>query len=325
MTERDTVLPYQLKRGDRIAVISPAGPVRDREALDRGMKRLTTAGYRPELLPHALESTTAEAGQFLAGDDVGRHADLQAAMDRPEYRAIWCTRGGYGCTRILERIDWSKWRKDPKPLIGYSDVTALLAAAWAETSVVGFHGPMVGTSTALATGETLEQHQLALVTEPERARPWPTTPAFGRVLRAGAATGPLVGGNLSLVCALLGTPWQIKTDGALLFLEDIGEAPYRLDRMLVQLRQAGCLRRIAGLLLGDFHLDKTPWGSVQDGVVAVLRDHCSDLNVPVAYAMPFGHRPQSWTLPFGQRARLDTSKPDRPPRFQLSGPSVRPR
>lgn len=314
-----SIRPFALRPSDRVAVVAPAGPVRDREALDRGLARWRRYGWRPVVMPHALERHG-----YLAGDDEARAADLQRALEDPDLRAIVCARGGYGVMRILDRIDWEPLRSDPKPIVGYSDITALLAAAHAETGLVGLHGPMVAVSRAHALGPACEALQRRLLTETGRPPGLPADPEhLPHVLRPGVAEGRLVGGNLSLVCASMGTPWQIDPRGALLFLEDVGEAPYRLDRMLTQLRLAGVLQVAAGIVLGDFHLENTPPASVQGEVVAVLEDRLGDLRIPVAHGFPFGHRPRSWTLPYGGLARLVAEDPRAPARLELLEPAVR--
>lgn len=314
-----SIRPPALRPSDRVAVVAPAGPVRDREAFARGLARWRRYGWRPVVMPHALERHG-----YLAGDDDSRAADLQRAFEDPGLRAIVCARGGYGVMRVLDRIDWEPLRADPKPIVGYSDVTALLAAAHAETGVIGLHGPMVAVSRALSMGPDGELLQRQLLTRTGRPPELPDDPDHvPHVLRPGIAEGRLVGGNLSLVCALIGTRWQIDTRGALLFLEDTGEAPYRLDRMLTQLRLAGLLQPAAGVVLGDFHLKNTPPASVQGEVVAVLQDRLADLDIPVAHGFPFGHRPRSWTLPYGGLARLFAEEPRAPARLELLEPAVR--
>ena len=179
---------------------------------------------------------------------------------------------------------------------------------------------MVATTEAMDPGEANWKLQRALLTDASKPATLPH--GGGRTLRAGTAQGALLGGNLALVQSLLATPWQIETDGALLFLEDIGEAPYRVDRMLTQLRQTGALDRAAGILLGDFHVDDTALASVHAPMQSVLEERLEGLSIPVVCDMPFGHRPGSWTLPFGTRARL-TAEAGTAPTLELLEPSVR--
>ncbi len=313
--------PKALHKGDRIAVVSPASAVRAKQSLDAGIARLRRLGFRPQLMPHALASLDYPSKGQLAGSDDDRLADLQAAISDPQWRGIFCTRGGYGVTRLLERIDFAPLRKDPKPVLGYSDITALLAAQWKSAGVVGFHGPMVATTEKFASGRDCAALQDALVTDTRHA---PELPRMGtpHVICPGQSEGVLVGGNLSLVVALIGTPWEIDTHGAILFLEDVDEAPYSIDRMLTQLLQTGALRHARGVVLGDFHLDETPLASESPRVVRVLRDRLSALSCPVAHGFPFGHRPRAWTLPFGGRARLDAGDEGKPAALVLLEPAV---
>lgn len=313
--------PRALRRGDKLAVVSPASPLpKDRRGdLDRGLERLRALGFEP-----VLGKSVLAADGYLAGNDAARAADLQQAFGDPELRGVFCVRGGYGVTRLLERLDFAPLAKDPKPILGYSDVTALLAAAWREVGLVGCHGPMVATSESMASGKELDAQQHALLTEVKRATPLPLQDGERpHALRTGRAEGRLVGGNLTLVTALLGTPWEIDTSGALLFLEDTGEAPYRVDRMLTQLRATGHLLRCAGVVLGDFHLDDQPMCSLDPEMLRVFRDRLADLACPVAYGFPFGHRPRSWTLPVGARARLDARDESSLARLELLEPTVR--
>jgi muramoyltetrapeptide carboxypeptidase len=311
------LLPIALKAGDRVAVVAPAGPVRDKKALDDGLARLARWGLKPEVGKHALESFG-----YLAGQDAARAEDLQSAIRDPKVRAVFCARGGYGVTRILDKLDFAPLRDDPKPIVGFSDVTALLAAARQAVDLCGFHGPMVAGPEVDAKTEDLQR---ALLFEP---RPFGTLPpdssgAAPHVMVPGAAEGPLVGGNLSLVAALQGTRFSLKTAGALLFLEDVDEAPYRIDRMLTQLAQSGLLAGVAGVILGDFANAAPPPGSEATDLSWVLHDRLGKLAIPIAHGFPFGHRGRSWTLPFGVRARLEAPDRAKTPRLVVLDAAVR--
>ena len=305
--------------GDRVAVLSPAGPIRAADALDRGLARLREWGLEPVLMPHARD----EEG-YLASRDAARAEDLQSAIADPKVRGIFATRGGYGCTRILPRLDLAPLARDPKPIVGYSDLTALLAAAWKQVGLVGFHGPMVATLDSMAMGRECEALQRDLLTR-GRAAVLPAADGEGvaHAIRRGQADGCLLGGNLAIVCALIGTPWQIDFAGALAFLEDTGEEPYRIDRMLTQLQQSGAFARATGVVLGDFHAQDTPLGSESAEMTAVLHERLGGLRIPVAYGFPFGHRPRAWTLPFGGMARLLCPELARPARLELLEPAVK--
>ena len=313
--------PKALRAGDRVAVVSPAGPLhpRRRAELDRGMELLRSWGLEPELAPHALD----ENG-YLAGTDADRARDLQQAFEDERVRGVLCTRGGYGVTRILPLLDFRPLADDPKPVLGYSDITALLAAIHRTTGVIGLHGPMVATPDSTAMGKAMTEQQRRLLFDTARPAPLPGSDlgAPAHALVAGRGEGELVGGNLTLVCALIGTPWEIATAGRILFLEDVGEAPYRVDRMLTQLRTAGFLDDVAGVWLGDFHEEDTPVASLTPEMARVLQDRLGDLDVPVVSGLPFGHRPESWTLPVGGRAEVRADDPAAVPKLRLLEPAV---
>jgi len=316
------VLPRALRPGDQVAVIAPASGVRDERALEAGLARWRRFGFEPVLLPHALEREAWPEGCPVAAADAARAADLQLALSDPRYRAVIAARGGYGVTRLLPRLSLAGLAADPKPVLGYSDLTALLAALRGRTGIVGFHGPMLATTAALDAGDEGWRLQLALLTETERGVALPTAPS-ARALVNGAAEGPLVGGNLSLVQALVGTPDAIDTRGALVFLEDTGEAPYRIDRMLTHLLQAGFFDSASGVILGDFHADHTAPGSEHGPTLAVLRERLGDLSIPVGIGFPIGHLPGSWTLPVGARARLRVGPEGGAAELALLHPAVR--
>ena len=298
----DPVFPPALQNGDQVALVSPAGPTRDAAASEQGVRRLMRWGLTPLMGAAALQSKG-----YLAGDDAARRADLQAALDDPTLKAIFCMRGGYGVTRLLAGLDWRGFAKSPKPIIGYSDVTALLAAAFKFTGAVGIHGPMVATKDDLAfdaAGEALQKKLLFDAKAPGRLAPVAGEPPPS-TLFPGEAEGALIGGNLSLLAALQGTPFAPDATGALVFIEEVEEEPYRIDRMLTQLVQSGFLSKAAGVVFGDFARCNAPGGTEETNLAWVLKDRCRALGVPVATGFPFGHRAKAWSLPFGARARLE--------------------
>ncbi len=298
----DPVFPPALQNGDQVALISPAGPTRDAAASEQGVRRLMRWGLTP-----LMGSAALQAKGYLAGDDTARLADLQAALDDPSLKAIFCMRGGYGVTRLLPKLDWRGFAKSPKPIVGYSDVTALLAAAHKVVGAVGIHGPMVATKDDLAfdaAGEALQKKLLFDPKPPGRLAPVGGEPAPW-TLFAGEAEGPLIGGNLSLLSALQGTPFAPDATGAIVFIEEVEEEPYRIDRMLTQLAQSGFLKQAAGVVFGDFARCNAPGGTEETNLSWVLKDRCRALGIPVATGFPFGHRGKSWSLPYGARAKLD--------------------
>jgi muramoyltetrapeptide carboxypeptidase len=234
---------------------------------------------------------------FLAGDDDCRLNDLHAAFADPDIKAILCLRGGYGSGRLLDRIDWALIEANAKPLIGYSDITALHAQL-SNRGIPSFHGPML-TSDLVGECDPLTRCALDVLRTglPEGLC---LAPKLGRMpLRIGGqARGKLVGGNLSLIATLMGTPYALDVAGSILFLEDVSEAPYRVDRLLLQLRLGGVLDQAKGFLLGGFTGSDEP-------ADAVLRDYLLPLGKPVLGGWPAGHCQPNTLLPLGVQVQLD--------------------
>lgn len=288
------IRPPALRRGDLVRVIAPASPF-DRGRFDKGVRVLEDLGYRVAWRPDVFS-----ASGYLAGDDERRARELLDAFADPEAKGIVCARGGYGTPRILKQIDFAALAKTPKVFVGFSDVTALLLA-FARAGMVTFHGPMT-TGRMAETGFSREDAESFVRTVGE-AKPAGLV-GEGRVLVPGTAEGPLVGGNLALVAALAGTPWSAATDGAVLFLEDVGEKPYRIDRMLTQLELAGILDRVAGLALGRFSGCENPADPSQK-VERLLESFAKRIGKPAIADLPFGHDGENRTLPVGIRARME--------------------
>jgi muramoyltetrapeptide carboxypeptidase len=231
---------------------------------------------------------------YLAASDTARADALNAAFRDPAVRAVFCARGGYGTSRLLPLLDTAALRRDPKVVMGFSDITALLGALERTVRLVTFHGPVV----AGFSPDPAERERWARLLFSD------APPEIGggdvRALQSGAATAPIIGGNLSVFCALLGTPFQPAAAGRILFLEEVGEPLYRIDRMLTQLRLAGVLERIAGLALGRF-AGCGPAGDIEDLVLERL-DRPS---IPVLSGLPAGHGPVNQPFPLGLRAAMD--------------------
>jgi muramoyltetrapeptide carboxypeptidase len=272
-----------------VGVAAPASPF-DRQAFERGVGCLRRLG----LEVCCPDGVFARDG-YLAGSDAHRAELLNTLFDDDRIRAIFCARGGYGTMRILPHLDFALIKTHPKILVGYSDITALLSAVHARTGLVAFHGPLI---TELDAGlpESLESMQAALM----GAQPVALTSPEPRVLRAGSGRGIVAGGNLTTLVHLLGTPFAPNLKGAILFLEDRGEAPYRIDRMLVQMKLAGCFDRLAGLMLGGFEDcgEEVRIHRVVKGIVA-------DYAFPAVAGFPLGHGQPNLTLPVGLPATLD--------------------
>lgn len=282
-----------------MALVAPAGPV-DEEKVRTALDRCRYLGLEP--VPGA--SVRARTG-YLAGPDARRGADLQAAVDG-DVSAIWALRGGYGTLRTLRHVDLAGLRDRPRPFIGFSDNTAIHLALL-RLGIVSFHGPHAGfehfpTETEAAfRAVVMGRGPVGLLPMPAGSSPVTVAP--------GVAEGRLVGGNLSMVAAVCGTPYQPDTRGAILFLEDVSEPLYRVDRMLTQLRLAGVLDGLAGVAVGEFTEMLEPMHAAdargETSLESVLADLLGPLGVPVAMGLPFGHGSQNWTLPLGTLARLD--------------------
>jgi muramoyltetrapeptide carboxypeptidase len=306
MGSKPAVRPPRLTTASRIALVAPSGPLLERDELTRATELCRELGHQAVVGPHA-----GRRHGYLAGTDTERLADLDAALRDPAIDAVWCLRGGYGLTRIVDRVDYAALERRPKAVIGFSDVTALLLAVFRATGIVTFHGP-----TARQPMTAFSRRQFAGVlwcAEPagvlERLQPPPDVlvPRAPRIVPVGKgrAEGTLIGGNLSLIQCLIGTPWLPALDGALLFLEDVGEDLYRVDRALSHLRLAGVLDRIAGLIVGQFTEMRKGTADGALGFDEVLEHYVAPLGIPAAYGFPIGHVDQQWTLPIGVRARLD--------------------
>lgn len=300
------ILPPRLHPGARVALLAPSGPLLERDHLARGAELCRALGVEPVLMPNA-----GNAHGYLAGTDEERLADLNAALTDPAVDAVWCLRGGNGMNRIVDRVDFAAFAASPKVVIGYSDITVLLLALWTQTGVVTFHGPMA----RFAMPEFSRKHFELVLTRDSamgrlgrvRTRPDILVPGPGRIVPvvAGRATGRLVGGNLTLLQSLIGTRFFPDLRGAILFLEDIGEDLYRIDRMLGHLRLAGALDSLAGVAIGHFSRMRHATFEGALGLDEVLRTYFASRHIPVAHGFPIGHVPEQWTLPIGLMAELN--------------------
>ncbi|HZP43007.1 MAG TPA: LD-carboxypeptidase [Candidatus Binatia bacterium] len=280
-------------------MVAPAGAV-DGERLAAGIKVLEAWGVRVE-----VGSAVLDRHNYLAGADDARRADLERMLGDPRVRAIVCARGGYGSQRLVPSLDFGTLARDPKPIVGYSDATALLTAAVA-AGVVAIHGPMVADDLARGLAARSEGRLRALLMDADLL--WDVEAP--ETVTPGRATGHLMGGCLSVLVSMLGTPYAPDTDGAILFLEDVAERPYRLDRLLTQLRQAGKLDRVAGVVFGTMAACPPVDGV---GPLDVVRACCDDLPCPIAYGLPAGHDPnkagsENMALPFGVQVTLDADR-----------------
>jgi muramoyltetrapeptide carboxypeptidase len=295
----DTIFPGAPKEGASVALVAASGPVPE-GGVERAIERAGKLGWTPVLGSGARLRTG-----YLAGPDTVRLKDLQGAIDSPGNELIWLLRGGYGMMRLLPHLDLTPLRDRPRPVIGFSDVTAFHLAA-RRLGLVTFHGPHAATNDLPAFSLT----SLRTALEPRAAGilPFPTDGSRrGTTIVGGRAEGRLVGGNLALIAATLATPYQIEPAGGILFIEEVGEAAYRVDRLLTQLLLAGIFDRVAGVALGGFSERPDLDGSGYVDSLEVIGERLSPLGIPIAGDLPFGHIPNSWTLPEGVLARLDAS------------------
>lgn len=289
-----------LKKGDTIGVVAPSSPF-ERGPFVKGVKCLEGLGFRVRYSTRIFSRTSRQT--YLAGDDRMRAEDLMKMFTDDTIKAVICARGGYGSQRIIPLLDTVRIRRSPKPFIGYSDVTALLLFLLQETHSPVFHGPLVATLGKGMSQASLEQFLRAL-----------TSPGLGRracvgrmkALRRGRVRGRLTGGCLSLVAASLGTSWEIDTADAILFLEDRGEEPYRIDRMLTHLKQAGKFRSVRGILFGQMPGCGSP-KVLENTITSVL----NDVRGPIVSGFPSGHVKGEafFTLPLGVPAELSGDVP----------------
>jgi len=277
-----------LASSDTIAVVAPSHPF-DPARLKTGMALAQASGWNVEALPDLLAPHL-----HLAGPDDHRTTQLTRALTAPEYQAVWMARGGSGLSRILDRLPYADM--PPRPVIGFSDVTALLVALHAHRGGPLIHGPVLHSLHEVT--DTALRHLKLLLQGQE------TEPLRGRSLRSGQASGSLVGGNLTVLAALCGTPWQLDAHGSILFLEDVGEPAYRIDRSIQQLKSAGVLDGVNGIALGSFADCHAP-ASASWTLMDVLLEALEPCGVPLVADLPFGHIANNHALPYGVTANLD--------------------
>lgn len=304
--EIKTIKAKRLQTGDTVGLITPGSYISD-EALEKAVQNVEGLGLKVKL----SKNIRAKRG-FTAGTDQERLEDLHEMFQDQQIAGIWCARGGYGCGRLLPQIDYALIQKNPKVLIGYSDITALLLAVYQQTGLVCFHGPVAASE---FTPYTKEQVQKVLM---EPTPKWTIELAkenltkshsayLQNVFRKGKAKGILIGGNLSLLAALAGTPYALDAKDKIVFIEDIGEKPYRIDRMLTQLRQSANLKQAAGIALGVFEDCEAKEGEASLSLTETLDDRITDLKVPSISGLSFGHIDHQCTFPIGIQARLNTT------------------
>ncbi len=297
------IKPKALKKNDLIALIAPAGPITESK-LAEAQENLLELGFRSSFTQRILNRKG-----YLAGNDSDRLDDLHEAFENPDIDAILCIRGGYGSARILDKLDFKRIKGNPKVFIGYSDITALLNTIWQKTGLITFHG-VVGTSSFsdytrqqfLAVFRSQHSDKLVITSKEEKLE----------FLNHGRAKGKLVGGNLAIVNSLIGTGFDIDFTEKIVFLEDVGEAPYKIDRMLTQLALSGKLDKASGIVLGKFdgcdidNKEITKENSLS--LNEVFNDRLGHLNIPVINGFSFGHIKDQAIFPIGIEAEIDSSQ-----------------
>ncbi len=299
-----------LKPGARIAIVAPASAAPD--AADEAAEWLLARGYVPQVMP-ASRSRLDAPYDYLAGTDAERLADLHAAFAAPDVGAVWCLQGGFGSWRLLDQLDFDLLRQNPKPFIGYSDITALHLAMQRRAGFVTFHGPMLAQDLLAGKREPTESHLLSMITGQVGQGTWIAPPPYATAteLVPGTATGRLIGGNLALIGALIGSDHEIDTRGAILFIEDVNEALPRIDRLLSQLAAAGKFGDLKGVLVGNFtrilgvSMDDA---QAQGMLYPLILDQFRGRGIPVLAGWPSGHGDPNLTLPLGAQVTLDTSR-----------------
>lgn len=302
----------RLRFGDVVGLVAPASPPTHPETVKQYLESLEKMGFKPRLAPNARKRLG-----FLAGTDKERTEDLMTMFADAKVRAVFCLRGGYGSARLLPLLDYQLIRKHPKIFIGFSDITSLMCGLLTQAGLVSFHGPTLNTNLTSDNPSpfTLDSLLRTLMeTSPPGSICGGEKPRGISVLKAGVATGRLVGGNLSVLCTTLGTPFQPAFKGRILFFEDVDEQPYRFDRMLTQLLNAGLLQQVAGVAVGVNSRCTDPDAAKSEEyrqtLADVLKDRLVPLGVPVVAGLPFGHVRRNATLPVGALATLDADRGD---------------
>jgi muramoyltetrapeptide carboxypeptidase len=291
---RKPIKPAALKAGDTVAVVAPAAAI-EREHLERGVNALSAMGFRVKVSERLL----ARSG-ILAGDDADRARELQDCFADPGVKGIFAARGGYGFGRLMPLLDFEAIARTPKVFVGFSDATFLLNALVDLAGMVSFHGPMVAMDFARGLSVRSLEHMQGLLGGKLRGFEMEAR----ECVHPGIASGEVIGGCLSVLAAAIGTPYAPSFEGRILFLEDTGEKAYRIDRMLVQLRQSGALAKIAGIVFGAI---RPVEGNEQEGrlIARFIAEQTEELRCPVLSGIEAGHGTENFTVPFGVVARVD--------------------
>ncbi|MFK8005101.1 MAG: LD-carboxypeptidase [Saprospiraceae bacterium] len=299
--------PKALAPGDTIGLITPSSSITEAK-LEKAIANMKMLGLKVKLGKHIKA-----INGYLAGTDEQRLEDLHNMFADDEVDGIWCIRGGYGVGRILPKINYKLIKKNPKVLIGYSDITALLLAIYQKTGLIGFHGPLASSeftdySVKHLKGVLMNPQMSYTIGHAKDSDDSRNKVYHSKVIRSGKAEGKLTGGNLTLLAAAMGTNFQPKFKNKLVFIEDIGERPYRLDRMFTQILQGSDLHKAAGIILGVFADCEAKEGSRSLSLMEMFEDRLGHLGIPIIYGLSLGHIKNHMTLPVGIEAKIDADK-----------------
>lgn len=302
---RKIIKPKQLKRGDTVGLVTPASPITE-EQLQLAVSNLEKIGLR---VAYNEKRVLAKHG-YLAGSDLLRADEINLMFQNPKIDGVWCVRGGYGGARILGMLNYKVIKANPKVFVGYSDITALHHAIFKYTGLVCFHGPAAASefsdySVAHLENVLMNPQPKYLIEPSVENLNMEDSNYKPLALSKGVAEGRLIGGNLTLVASLIGTYFDVNYDNRIVFLEDVGEKPYRIDRMITQLLMSGKFQRVRAVALGIFSNCEARTDEDSLTLMEVLADRFQYFKIPVIYGMSFGHIANQFVLPFGIEARLD--------------------
>jgi muramoyltetrapeptide carboxypeptidase len=292
----------RIKRGSTIGVIAPAW-IPNKARLEKGIAYLNNKGFKTKLGKYIYEKHG-----YFAGSDQKRLLDLHQMYADPEVIAIFCARGGWGSLRLLDKIDYRLIRKNPKPLIGYSDITGIQLAIWSKCQIPSFSGPFVAVEMGNGINPFTEKHLWGQLNNSDPKYIFNFNNTNTKFLSHGNSTGILVGGCLSLITSLLGTSFCPNYENTILFIEEVGEKPYRIDRNLAQMKQAGIFNKISGLILGNFIDCENGKNEPSFTVEEIFHDYFSESSYPVIMNFPYGHNGIMMSIPIGIRAIIDFDK-----------------
>lgn len=297
------IKPQRLKKGDTVMLVTPGSFIGD-EPLQKAIQNLESLGLKVQLSDHIR----AKKG-YTAGTIEQRATDLHQAFSDSKIKAVWCARGGYGCAQLLPHLDYDLIQRNPKILIGFSDITILLHAVTLKTGLTTFHGPVGSSEFSPYTRKWIQQTLFlpsGILTMPISVEKINGLEPF--TIRPGQAQGPLYGGNLTLLASAVGTPWMPDLRGKLVFMEEIGEKPYRIDRMITQIQQGTNIREAAGIVLGHFTDCEADSGDLSLSLKQTLLTAFNFFKKPIGYGYTWGHIDQMTTLPIGLPAAVDTGE-----------------